>query len=155
MTFKDIRENYSLFLFDRDKCESTVVTVSSVGAPRFESKPGQMPQTVVDITVDVDGKPVTYPFPDSMSKAYMGNVLVSVSRSDIIDEVRSVMAASERAIAEVQRHRDCVDKCRAMLTDLDVEYRDKRRTEERFTKIEESLSEMKEMMASIARDMSR
>ena len=151
MIFRDIKPDYSLHLFDREKLQYSEVKVSSVGAPRFENKVGAQPAMVVDITVDVDGKPVTYSFPDQTGKYYVGTMLVATDKADIIADLKALRTSSERAIREVEHHKETVSRCSDLLTELDTEEKAKQETEQRFSNIESNISKMMDLLTKLTK----
>ena len=52
----------------------------------------------------------------------------------------------------VERQKEIKEKTASLLVELNPVYKEKKNTEERFTKIENSMSEMKNMLSSFIRE---
>lgn len=153
MLFKDLKINYPVYALrkDNDVMKAIQGKVVSVSAPHVENiRPGQMStsQLVVDVTIDLDGERNTYSIPEMLSVTYAGNSLVlSVDRDGILREIEAMKAQSEEALRSVDKHKKILDDCTSILSDWNPAFKDKKEADERFNKIEESVSNLTEMFS--------
>ena len=63
MLFKDIKQGYPLYIFDRNTVTIKTATVSSVSFPHISNQPTA--GMVVDVTVTIDGNSQQYEIKDS------------------------------------------------------------------------------------------
>jgi hypothetical protein len=103
-------------------------------------------EMVVDVTVEVDGKTATYAIPENLSVTFAGNLVLSTDKQGLTGEVEALVANAEQIIASVPRANKIKAEAPAMLASLNPVYKEKQETEQRFGKIEGSISEMKELM---------
>lgn len=154
--FKDLTAGqpvYALMKGDELRyCEGSIV---SVGMQRMEvpqsnasQMPMQMPsmRNVVDVTYQIDGKNYTDAvevtasvFPTDKPGCLS---LVATDKDAVVRELRATLTTSENylkdAEREVPKQQKRVEECRALIGQLDTEYKERQQTEERFKKLEES-----------------
>lgn len=64
MQFKDIKQNYPVFVLDKNEMSVTTGKATAVGFPRMEMNPKNGKQEiVVDVTIEASGKTGTYTIP--------------------------------------------------------------------------------------------
>lgn len=148
MLFKDLKQNYPVYALDKQELAVYQGKATSIGFPRYDANKGysQNQQMVVDVTIEINGKSATYTIPESLSVTYAGNLVLSTDREGLSREIESMKNTAEQIIASVDRQKTILDKSSKLLAELSPEYRAKKETEERFTKIEGSVSEMKNML---------
>ena len=70
MLFKDIKQNYPIYILDKQELTVSQGKVLSIGFPRMDvmSKPANPinTQMVIDITIDNCGKSATYTIPEGL-----------------------------------------------------------------------------------------
>lgn len=159
MLFKDIKQNYSVFIFDKQKVECVQGKVLSVSLPRMQmpssmTSMNQMGTTpmVVDITVETNGRTATYTIPENLSVTYAGNLVLSTEREGVVREIEAMKNTAEQVLNSVERQKEIKEKTTELLVELNPVYKEKKDTEERFNKIENSVSEMKNMLSSFIRE---
>jgi hypothetical protein len=147
MLFKDIKQNYPVYILDKHEFQITQGKATAVSFPRMEvnQKTGRT-EMVVDVTVEVDGKTATYAIPENLSVTFAGNLVLSTDKQGLTGEVEALVANAEQIIASVPRANKIKAEAPAMLASLNPVYKEKQETEQRFGKIEGSISEMKELM---------
>lgn len=147
MQFKDIKQNYPVYILDKHEFQIIQGKVTAVSFPRVEmnQKTGRT-EMVVDVTVEADGKTATYAIPENLSVTFAGNFVLSTDKQGLTSEVEALVASAEQIIASVPRANKIKAEAPAMLASLNPVYKEKQETEQRFGKIEGSISEMKELM---------
>jgi len=149
MLFKDIKQNYPVYILDKQEFCITQGKATAVSFPRIEmnQKIGRS-EMVIDVTVEANGKTATYAIPENLSVTYAGNIVLSTDKQGLTGEVEAMVASADQVIASVTHAQKIKDKAPAILADLNPVYREKQETEQRFGKIEGSISEMKGLMQS-------
>lgn len=147
MLFKDIKQNYPVHILDKQEFCIIQGKATAVSFPRVEinQKTGRS-EMVVDVTVEANGKTATYAIPENLSVTYAGNIVLSTDKQGLTGEVEAMVASADQVIASVTHAQKIKDKAPAILADLNPVYREKQETEQRFGKIEGSISEMKGLM---------
>lgn len=146
MQFKDLKQNYPVYIFDKQNITFTPGKIMSVSFPHMDnSNPMVMGKSVVDIVIEAGGKSATYAIPDSMSVAYAGDLVISTDRDSIIREVEAIKNNSEQYLKGVERTKTVLEKSTSLLAELNPEIRAKQENEQRLSKMEQSIQELKKM----------
>lgn len=149
MLFKDVKQNYTVYILDKQDMNISQAKVSAVGFPRMDimqNTPNT--QTVVDITLDSNGKIATYTIPENLSITYAGNIVLSTDKDGLMREIEAMKNNAEQVLASVDKQKQILDKANTLLSELNPIYKEKKETDLRFSKIENSISEMKDMFAN-------
>ena len=149
MLFKDVKQNYTVYILDKQDMNISQAKVSAVGFPRMDimqNTPNT--QTVIDITLDSNGKIATYTIPESLSVTYAGNIVLSTDKDGLMREIEAMKNNAEQVLASVDKQKQILDKANTLLSELNPIYKEKKETDLRFSKIENSINEMKDMFAN-------
>lgn len=149
MLFKDLKQGYMVYLFDRTNITINTVKVVSVNPPHIDTHFGNITEMVVDITVEDGSNNRTYTFKDGSEVGYSGTLVISPNRDSILRELEVMKNSSEEALKQVDRHKETVEKCGKLLVDFNPQYKEKKETEERFSRMEDTMKKMQEMMSMI------
>lgn len=159
MVFKDLRQGHSLYLLHKGKELKVVVgKVNAVSASRFLRSGNNCSfpaQTVVDITVDNEGVVETYPVPDTLSTAMVReDLLISIEREGFLKELEAIKTLNSEEISKYDIRKNTVERCDELLAEWNPEYKEKQANEERFTGIERSLTDMRNMVTDTRETLS-
>lgn len=150
MYFKDLKQNYPVYILDKQTLTLTQGKAVAVGFPRMEMNPAASKSgMVVDVSIVADGKTANYVIPENLSVTYAGNLVLSVDRQGLAGEVESMKVTAEQAIASVEQQKQILEKSTTLLAELNPTYREKQETEQRFSKIEASMGELKDMLSRL------
>lgn len=139
MVFRDLKQNYNLHILNKEGLTVTQAKVTQVGLPRYDSN---VKQTVVDVTVEYEGKSGTYILPETLSISSNGNIVISTDTESLSREVEAMKNSAERIIASIPHQRKIIERADELLSELSPTYRKDREIDARFNKIESSLSKM-------------
>ena len=150
MYFKDLKQNYPVYILDKQTLTLTQGKAVAVGFPRMEMNPAAGKSgMVVDVSIVADGKTANYVIPENLSVTYAGNLVLSVDRQGLAGEVESMKVTAEQAIASVEQQKQILEKSTTLLAELNPTFREKQETEQRFSKIEVSMGELKDMLSRL------
>lgn len=136
MNFKDLKIGQTLFLFDKNTMSVKKSAITHVTSAHVESQANSLTQLVVDITVNTDGKPVTYVVPDTAVISYCGNTMISSDKDCIINEIKSMKVQNEQIVASVDKCKEIIGQCDNLISELDDAFREKKENDERLNKLE-------------------
>lgn len=155
MLFKDLKIGYPVYIFHKDGekriTQGKVTAISPSRLPQTSSL--QTMQMVVDVTIDDGGSSRTYTIPDNLSVTYSNNLVLSTDRDGVIREVEILRNQCADELAKIDEYRKSVSECEKILTDWNPVFREKRETEERFSKLETSMSDLKSMMSGLIKEL--
>lgn len=147
LLFKDIKQNYPVYILDTQELTLIQGKATQVSFPRFEmNQKTCKTEMVVDVTIEADGKTATYTIPESHSVTYAGNLVLSTEKQALASEVEAQKVRAEQIIASAANAQNIIEKAPALLAELNPVYKEKQETEQRFGKIEKSISGMEELM---------
>ncbi len=92
MAFKDVKQNYSVYILNKQDMTITDGKVVSVGFPHMDLNQKQtigQSQMVVDITIESSNKTATYTIPENLSITYAGDIVLSTDKVCLAREVES------------------------------------------------------------------
>lgn len=158
MIFKDIKQNYPVYILDKQEVTLTQGKVTSVSFPHIDTNMPSYnsvsnPQMVVDVTIEANGKAATYTIPESLSITYAGNLILSTDKQSLINEVEALKNGAEQVLASVEHNKTIVEKASALLSEMNPVYKEKQETEKRLTKMEGDVSEIKKMLSELSRQL--
>lgn len=157
MLFKDLKIGYPVYLLHKDNgLKVEIGKVAAISPSRFPQTTGgfQAMQMVVDITIEESGKSRTYTTPDSLSVTYAGNELViATEREGILKEVESIKTQNEDELLKIGERKSIVSACETILAEWNPQFKERRETEERFTKIENSMTDLKDMLSGLIKEL--
>lgn len=151
MLFKDLKNDQTLYVFDREKIDFTHVRVVDVVPPHFDNHYGNPTEMVVDVTIEGFQKP--YTFKGNSDVGYIGNLVISADKEKVLREVEAVQAQSEQAWEKRDYYKEVIDKCAQIRANHSPAFKAKKETEERFTRLEDSVSELKDMLKGLVKEL--
>ena len=157
MLFKELKQNYPVYILDKQTVTFTQGKVISVSLPRMNVGNGTMPMMptssptamLVDVTIEADGRTATYSIPENLAVTYAGSTVLSTDREGISREIEAMRATAEQVLSSVDRQKEILDKTQSLLAELNPAYKEKKETDERFNRIEGDVSEMKSMVRDL------
>lgn len=157
MLFKELKQNYPVYILDKQTVTFTQGKVISVSLPRMNVSNGTMPMMptssptamLVDVTIEADGRTATYSIPENLAVTYAGSTVLSTDREGISREIEAMRATAEQVLSSVDRQKEILDKTQSLLAELNPAYKEKKETDERFNRIEGDMSEMKSMVRDL------
>lgn len=129
MAFKDVKQNYSVYILNKQDITITDGKVISVGFPHLDlsTKPAMgQSQMVVDVTIEANSKTATYSIPENLSVTYAGDVVLSTDKQGLMAEVEQMKNTAEKILESVPKQKEVVDKTTVLLSELNPVYKEKK-----------------------------
>lgn len=147
MLFRDIKQNYPVFILDKQELVVTQGKVISIGFPRMEMNPKSgKSDMVVDVTIEANGKTAAYAIPENLSVTYADNLILSTDQQGLSNEIEALHNAAKQFFAAESYQKKVLEKTPSLLAELNPIFREKQETEKRFSSIESSISEVKDLL---------
>lgn len=148
MLFKDLKSGYPVYVFDRSEIVMSQGRVLKVGMPYVDVyNPSEM---VLDVEIENNCNTKTYTFKVNSDVGYANNLIISTSKDVVLRDVEVMKTQSEDELLKRERHEEIVSKCTAILNDHNPSFKDKKETEERFSNLENSVSELKSLIQNLS-----
>lgn len=143
--FSALRQGSLLYILDKGENPSIKVgQVEGVSQPRFSPGAGLMGMTIVDIAVKVDNDKKDYiGIPSNASIHEYGNVVISESRDQMIQEINAMLRTSKSALESVDYHRKVIGACENMLKQIDPEYAKQQERDDTIDSLKNEVSSLK------------
>lgn len=145
MLFKDMKQNYPVFILNKEEMTVVEGKVKTVSFPRMDTSRGTT-QMVVDVEIEADGKIATYAIPENLSVTYAGNLVLSTDGEGLLREIEARQTAAEQILASVDKQQTIIERAKALRAEYNPAFKEKQETEKKFKEIDKSISEMKDLM---------
>lgn len=163
--FKELQPGNTLYILVKGDSKLTYEesAVINVSAARTE-----MPQTpqfpvnstfkqVVDITYSVGGKNYTDTADVTASILQSGAVttptLVATEKDFVLNELKETLKQSEKIVKDVDKHKKRIKDCKALIGEIDTEFKEREATENRLNKLEETTMKTNELLETLIQKM--
>ena len=155
LLFKDIKQNYPVYIFNKQELTVTQGKVISVSFPRYDNasatqlKPMATPNMVVDVVIEANGSTATYTIPEGLAITYANNLVLSTEKEGLVNEITALRSTAEQILASVNKQKEIVEKSTSLLEDLDPVSKERRENDQRMTNLEKSVGNMQKMMQEL------
>lgn len=150
MTFRELKQGYSIYVLDKDSMCVKQAKVVSVSTPHIDKRGFEMGASlVVDVVLDIDGAVATYTFKEDTETGYFSTTIITIDKQNIVREVEVVKTQSEEALSQIDVHKDRLSKCNEILAEFNPAIKEKQAIDQRFVKLEGSIDEIKNMLSNI------
>ena len=151
MTFQNLRNNHQIYILHKDTIptlEIGKITNVSIPVPKY-SNTSMYNDLVLDISVDVEGKPINLQkLPANSEIADFGNSLVvAINKEAMSNEVSSMKQRSLDIINSIEQHQNVIKGCDEILRVLNPEIAEKQRQEEENKALREEINSLKKMFS--------
>lgn len=150
MTFKDLKEQSIIYVLDKNQV--TVYNGKVISVKPGKTNPAVLGSAgfIMDFTIEYNGITQVFAIPDHLSVTYTGNNLIlSVDQPSLIPELDKIIRDNENIVNNLESIKSGITKAKNLKMDLDPSYREKQQTEKRFSQIESSISEIKDMLQQL------
>lgn len=150
MTFKELKQGYSIYILDKDGMNVKQAKVVNVSAPHIDKKTFELGTAlVVDVMLDIEGVVGTYTFKEDTETGYIQSTVITTDKQVIIREIELIKARSEEALSQVNVHKERLQKCNDLLAEYNPAIKEKKEIDERFGRIENTMDELKSMLSGL------
>ena len=151
MAFQNLRNNHQIYILHKDAnpvLEIGKVTNVSLPIPKYGNT-SMYNDLILDITADVDGKSTNFQkLPANSEIADFGNnIVVSVSKDAMSNEVMSMKQRSTDILNSIEQHQSIIQGCDEILQILNPEIAEKQRQEQENKALREEINSLKEMFS--------
>lgn len=101
---------------------------------------------VIDVTINVKDKQATYTIPEQLSVTRANNLVLATDQKDLIQELETMKTNAKLIIDSVDTQKTILQKADKLLLELNPVLKEKQQNEQRFSKIEDSLSQIAKLM---------
>lgn len=141
--FKDLKQGHTVHFFNRKtaKYEQGIIA-SDPSLPHYQAT---QPTMVVDVAISIGSETKTYSIPETLSTTYYGDTCISTDMPSILREIDQLYNQAEAAISSVPTWENIKQKCSELRDTLNPEVKEKKMLDQRMTKLENNMTDMKDM----------
>lgn len=155
MTFKEITNGNTVFILNKNEFSLVHGTVTR-NEPRIEMDEKTFQRRpVVDLTVDINGRPLTFTIPENHSITHSTEYILSTDQSLLASEIKYIWSQSKQFLDSIPYHQSIARKAPALLAEIDPVYKDRQDNENRFSKIEGSIEDLTKMVKSFIEEFKK
>lgn len=175
MLFKDIKQNFPIYILDKSSVELIKGKVTAAAFPRPDnSQPNNFnvpngnygtvvppinqlnnsQRMVIDLTIEAGGRSATYTVSENASINYAGNLVIATEQSLLASEVEAIKNSAEQALApdRIEQLKQSLEKSTSLLSELNPTFRQQQEYDTRFKSLEGSVDELKDMMKNFIKE---
>lgn len=150
MYFKDLKQGYVVYIFDKQNISVRQGKVINVSLPHFDNaKTSIHTNMVVDLTVDDNGKTAIYTLKEDTDTGYTDSLIITTDKQNIVREVEIGKSQSEEILNQVEMHKDRINKYSQILAEFNPAIKEKQEIDARFGKLESSINDIKAMLSGM------
>ena len=145
MQFKDLKDAYPIYLFDRSNISIQTGRVTSVTPPHASTKPGATLANmglVVDVVVNIDGKSYSYEVKENSESAYIDTTLLTSNVDIVVNELKAIKTNSEETLKSIDKHKENITRCTTLLSEFDPVYREKKETDDKINTLTQTVANL-------------
>lgn len=141
--FKDLKQGHAVHFFNRKTAQyEQGIIASDPSLPHYQTGQSTM---IVDVAITLASETKTYSIPETLSTTYYGDMCISTEMSSILSEIDQLYNQAETALSAVPTWEKLQKQCCDLRERLNPEVKEKKLLDERMTKIENNMSDMKDM----------
>lgn len=154
LQFKDIRQNSTIYILDKNDLEIKEGKVVSSSFAKMEYNPQTGRQEMmITFQIEVDGKSSTYGIPEASSTVIVGNLVFSTDKSGLLHDIEIMETNANQFLNSVdgliERNKSIVEKANAWKSELNPVFKKEQETEKRFNNIESRFSNVEQKVDSM------
>lgn len=147
--FSALRQGALIYILDKgEKPGIKIGQVEGVTQPRFS--PGSGFGTIVDIAVKVDNEKKDFVgVPSNVSIHEYGNIVISESREQMIQEIHAMLRTSQSILDSVEYHKNMTVACEEMLKQIDPDYAKQQERDSALDSLKDEVGSLKDDVSSL------
>lgn len=174
MLFKDIKQNFPIYILDKSSVELIKGKVTAAAFPRPDNasqnnfnmpngsygtvvpqlNPSNSQRMVIDLTIEAGGRSATYTVSENASVNYAGNLIIATDQSLLASEVEAIYNAADQGLApeRLEQLKQQRDKSKALLAEINPAFKQQQEYDTRFKNLEGSVDELKDLMKNFLKE---
>lgn len=157
MQFKDIKQNYPVYILNTEEIKAIngkVINVSQPYFPPSQQFPSQQAfstntQRMIDLTIEYDGRTQTFSVPETSQVVNAPKMVISTDRDGVIREVEAIKSTKEERLKSREKDESDVKACEDILANWNPEFAAKKEQEKRLSVMEDKIGNMENLMKKL------
>ena len=157
MIFKELKKGLPVYILNKNNLDyNQGKVIQDATPPRIGPTFGQ--GLLTDVSIESGGITKIWTLPADQKVAEMQNdsdTIIAIDKSTILAMIKSIHGECESYLEGVPHYEEKLEKAKALIAELDQTYKQQQQTEERFTKIEQSIDGINESLALILKAVNK
>lgn len=158
MQFKDIKQNYPVYILNTEEIKAIngkVINVSQPYFPPSQQFPSQQSfsptntQRMIDLTIEYDGRTQTFSVPETSQVVNAPKMVISTDRDGVIREVEAIKSTKEERLKSREKDESDVKACEDILANWNPEFAAKKEQEKRLSMMEDKIGNMEGKIGNV------
>lgn len=151
MNFKELRKGFPVYILNKESVEFNQGKVTQDSTPpRLSAVFGQ--PMVCDVAIESKGTTKIWTLPADQKVAEMqtdNNVIISTDNVAILAMIKNIAQECETYLQGIEHIQDKLQRAKELISKYDITYKQQQQTEERFNKLEHSISGIENVLSEI------
>ncbi len=151
MNFKELRKGFPVYIINKDTVEYTQGRVAQDATPpRINTTFGQ--PMITDVSIEANNVTKIWTLPADQKVAEMqsdSNIIISTDQAAILAMIKNIQTECETYLQGIDLNKKRLDSSKKLIAKLDINYKQQQETEERFSRIEQSIQGMEDTLSQI------
>ena len=151
MNFKELRKGFPVYIINKDTVEYTQGRVAQDATPpRINTTFGQ--PMITDVSIEANNVTKIWTLPADQKVAEMqsdSNIIISTDQVAILAMIKNIQTECETYLQGIDLNKKRLDSSKKLIAKLDINYKQQQETEERFSRIEQSIQGMEDTLSQI------
>lgn len=151
MNFKELRKNFSVYILNKETIEYWQgKVVQDATPPRLDGTFGQ--PMLTDVSIESNNSTRIWTLPADQKVAEMQNdpnVIISTDKNTIVAMAKNIQQECESYLQGIDKTKKRLEAVNKLVAELDITYKQQQQTEERFSRIEDSIKMMENTLSQI------
>lgn len=151
MIFKELKKGLPVYILNKNTLEyNQGKVIQDATQQRMNPTFGQ--GLLTDVSIEAGGVTKIWTLPADQKVAEMQNdsdTIIAIDKSTILAMIKSIHGECESYLEGVPHYEEKLEKSKQLIIELDQNYKQQQQTEERFTKIEQSIDGIQSALTEI------
>ena len=157
MIFKELKKGLPVYILNKNTLDYNQGKVVQDATPqRINPNFGQ--GLLTDVSIESGGVTKIWTLPADQKVAEMQNdsdTIIAIDKSTILAMIKSIHGECESYLQGVPHYEEKLEKAKGLIAELDSTYKQQQQTEERFTKIEQSIEGINKSLSLILKAVNK
>lgn len=171
MTFKDLKPNDPVYILDQQEVTLKKGKVINVLGPRYSydeqngnnnrqyvsSVQTNSSRMVVDVTINYEGRSITYVIPENSTVTFARNegLVLSVDQQGLLPSVQDINTNAKGSLDEnfLKKAKQDLERSTSLLSEINPEFKEKAEQEKRLSNLESDMGDIKSILKDIQKSL--
>lgn len=168
MTFKDIKQNFPIYILDKTEVKFIKGKVTGTTFPRADKQQDQSAynmgqvqfqqqppaRMVVDLTIEADNRTATYTVGENASINYANNLIIATDPSLLVSEIEAIKNSADQGLEPtyLETLKKRRERSVQLLSEISPQFKQQQEYDARFARLEKNQDELKDLLTNFIKE---